>query len=203
MTYGKPGSEDRDADSGRHAGCARELVGAAALLVAVLAAADLFVSLRSAEAEARQWASLGERVRAHDRLVGSVIDLRGLTGLEADSDRPVRVLWVVDGDRCQACLGYLGPWMRLRGLERLEMTVIPIGSPPEDVRAALRVLRATVHSDIDRTQVEEAFGWLPASTKILLDPEGMVLLVDGRHDRASCDGAFERAVESILTQQSP
>lgn len=147
------------------------------------------------------------RALTHDRLIGSRIDVSSL-GLDASawagarSGRP-SILWILDLERCFGCIDELGAWSRLEQSGEFEMFLFLIGETTPAVEARLRVLRRTVVTTTTRPAVQAALGAILPSTKVLLDPSGIALLVDSRASRPDCGWSFEAQVGALSGLNSP
>jgi hypothetical protein len=178
----------------------REASTLAALVVALVVVGLLQRrngTLRDAVLEARLSSRRG---LVQDRLTGRTIDLAALgiarPGAASDQRRPM-VLWVVDLDSCSGCFDGVGAWSRLERLGSYDLFLILLGARTADVEARIRALRGTNVTDSRRAQVVRVLGPVLPSTRLLLDADGVAILVDSRASGQECGWSFEAQVASV------
>lgn len=179
------------------------LVTIAALIV--LVALSVGSHLRYLEARnALDRTQLGHmRATVQDRLIGSVIDLAPIGGQAPGTSVSVRtLLWIVDLERCHGCFDSVNEWTQLERLEGYDLWLVLIGPPTADVDARLRALSKTRIRQVPRDSVVSVLGPTPPNTKMLLDDEGIVLLVDSRASGQDCGWNFEAQVGALSGLES-
>lgn len=180
--------------------CVSEGVTVAALMVALL------VALAYRNENARLRATLFERrvssTRAdvQDRLIGRKLDVASL-GLHrmlagADSSLPM-MLWIIDLENCVGCFDDVGEWARLERVARHGFSLLLVGNMTREVEARLRGLQRTRVLRIQRDVVQRAIGPVLPNTKLLIDSEDIVLLVDSRATGQDCGWSFEGLVAAL------
>jgi hypothetical protein len=180
----------------------RELLACLAL-IAALGAWGLSVR-RNAQTDVHlQRMSLpAARAQAQDRLVGTVVDVAALSGgmeRRGDGNVPHRpaIVWLLDLDRCSGCFDSVGEWTRLERLDDHDALLILIGDRTPAVDARLRALRRTEVRWTDRERVHDQLGPVLANTRLLLDEDGIALLVDSRAVGQDCGWSFEAQVGAL------
>ena len=177
----------------------REATITAALVLAVLAIAVAWSRNSALQADLARDRASALRAQIQDRLMGTTVDLSSWT--EGGEREPglgtPTVLWVLDLDRCSGCFDQIGPWARLELLPDHNLVLLIVGEVGSAEEARLRVLRRTSIKTASRERVYDRFGVLRASTKFLLDSDGVVLLVDTRASGQSCGWSFEGQVAAI------
>ena len=130
----------------------------------------------------RLTAPLAERSSVQDRLVGTrlslpTLDWQATSVDDRSGDGQLRLLWIVDIERCPVCFGVgLGIWNA------------------EDAR---RALRGTTITSVSREEMDLALGPLLPNTKILVDGSGTVLMADSRTAASECGWSFEAQVGAL------
>jgi hypothetical protein len=141
------------------------------------------------------------RAEAQDHLVGRAIDLgrfRADTALSRSGDpRLGTLVWVVDLDRCSGCFDAVGEWMRLERLLNDDFMVILTGDMSVEIQARLRALTKSFVVHTTREAVMRSFGNTLPSTKLLLDANGIAVLVDSRSSGQDCGWSFEPQVGTM------
>jgi hypothetical protein len=147
-------------------------------------------------------AMVAERSTVVDRLVGRRVPLDFLhetVGIP-DDDRDVvevRLLWIVDLDRCANCLtGGFAVWNALAEDPSMSRHLLVFGQAvmPDHARRALRGTTITVGS---REEIETVLGPLLPGTKVLLDDSGTILMSDSRTAASECGWSFEAQVGAL------
>lgn len=187
----------------------------AGLLTDGITVAALLLALMVAGLSQRRTAVLREtihqmrlsslRAEAQDRLTGRRIDLPSL-GLDrpatrASEARPL-LLWIVDLDNCDGCFDGVGEWTRLERLEDHDLALLLTGESAYGVQARLRALRRTLVRRVTHQTVLGSLGRLLPNTKLLLDSEGIAVLVDSRASGQECGWSFEAQVATIRGTRS-
>jgi hypothetical protein len=135
------------------------------------------------------------RSQAQDRLIGRQIDVEGLTGTDTPK---THVLWILNLDACHGCLDQVAGWRLLEDVKDLDLSILLMGTRSTDADARLRVLSRTHVLQTDRSTTLSAFGVLLPSTKLLVSPEGVVLLADSRSSGQECGWSFDALVNVLL-----
>ena len=180
----------------------REGVTVLALLLAIGVCALAVWRYARVRAELRVAGEPSLRTLIRDRLLGKEVDLRGLgvarPSPESVDGQPV-LLWILDLERCSRCVGAIAEWTQLeRQLPDHVFALLVIGDPSPPLAALLRAPRRTVIVDTDRSSVFASLGPLLPSTKVLLDPSGIVVMVDSRASARDCGWSFEAQVGALL-----
>lgn len=137
-----------------------------------------------------------DEARVRDRLVGAPVAL-SLPSLDEPGAAEAHLLWIVDLERCPACLAGANPaWNALEAdvSLRRHLIVVEGGDMPEAVR---RMLRGTTVASVSAEEADAAFGPLLPSTKLLVDAEGIVLAADSRATASDCGWSFEAQVGAL------
>lgn len=138
------------------------------------------------------------RISFQDRIIGSAVDLRrlgGITNLGPAAGRPA-LIWVIDLDSCHSCFDTVTWWMELeQRLADHDLVLLLAGEATSPgIQARIRILGRTKVVEVHRDSVVEEVGATLASTKILLDDSGVVLLADSRSSGQECGWSFEAQV---------
>jgi len=141
------------------------------------------------------------RAQAQDRLIGKKIDTSSL-GLGRSATAPPMLLWIIDLDNCAGCFDDVSEWRRLERLEDHDLALLLVGKPDRSVAARLRALRKTVVAQTTRAEVLGSLGNTLPNTKLLLDAEGIAVLVDSRASGQECGWSFDAQVAAIRGLQS-
>lgn len=134
------------------------------------------------------------RSAVQDRLIGSRIEIQQLLA-EADSDssyvgsKPA-ILWVLDLERCHRCLAGVGGWTRLERLGTHDLVLLIIGEPSREVQGMLRTLRRTRITVATRAVVFSHLGPVLENTKMLIDEDGIIVLLIAVTQHLSVRGAL-------------
>ena len=131
-----------------------------------------------------------------DRLVGTSVPLSFLA-LDEPDPGDAHLIWLVDLEDCPSCLAGANPAWNALGEDvflRRHLVVFEEDEVPEAARRALRGMTVTSAS---REELDAAFGPLLASTKLLVDGDGIVLLADSRAAASECDWSFEAQVGAL------
>lgn len=145
------------------------------------------------------------RQAATDRLVGIRLPLLfeskpPNTHQSGTAGSSPALYWIVNPGICRDCFGDAGHWNSLAASGAFSAGVVMLDLTEE---AAHRIaershLRGTILT-MPSTRLSTMIGMeLPASTKLLLDGDGTVLLVDARISHARCQWYFEGLVGRLL-----
>lgn len=163
------------------------LVIAVGVLSRRLAAADEMVSVMT---------NGFRRAQVQDRLTGAMLDLEPL-GIENAPER--RAVWFLDLERCLGCVDTTRDWALLDGGPDLALDVVIAGEMSLSTEARFRGLRRTTIHRVSNDDIRLALGGnFLASTKILLDSRGMVLLADSRAGGQECGWSFDAQMANLL-----
>lgn len=178
----------------------RDLLSLTAL---VLAASVSVVAVRSQKTLKQQMSEVeapAVRALVQDRLTGARIDLYSLVPLESSrllADQRPTVLWILDMARCPDCFDNLGPWSRLETLEDHRLILGYIGTPSGVVKGRLRSLTKTRVFQTTPERVAETLGRILPNTKLLLDEDGVAVLVDSRTSASECGWSFDSQIGAL------
>ena len=146
--------------------------------------------------------ALAERATVLDRLVGRRVPLDFLhetIGIP-DGDRDVvevRLLWIVDLERCANCLtGGFAVWNALAEDRSVSRHLLVVGAREVPDHAS-RALRGTTIAAASREEIETALGPLLPDTKALVDHSGTILMSDSRAAASECGWSFEAQVGAV------
>ena len=147
-------------------------------------------------------AALAERATVLDRLVGLRVPLQflhetiGMPGSSRDVVE-VRLLWVVDLERCPNCLtGGFAVWNALAEDPTVSRHLLVVGEG-EVPDHANRALRGTTIAAASREEIETVLGPLLPNTKALVDNSGTILMSDSRTAASECGWSFEAQVGAL------
>ncbi|MGH7467409.1 MAG: hypothetical protein ACRENP_05420 [Longimicrobiales bacterium] len=179
---------------------AYELVSLSALVVSLGVA---YVGIRRT-ADARELVDSmrlsSARAQAQDRLIGSTLKLARVDAVrQARTNGSRRMLmWIVNLDKCSGCFDAVGEWTRLEQLSDHDAFLLLIGQRTPEVEARLRALDKTHVTSLSADAAAQIFGPLLANTKLLVDPDGIVLLADSRAGGQECGWSFEAQVGAVM-----
>ena len=146
--------------------------------------------------------ALAERPTVVDRLVGRRVPLdflRETIGIP-DDDRDVvevRLLWIVDLERCANCLtGGFAVWNALAEDRSVSRHLVVVGEMEVPDHAS-RALRGTTIAAASREEIETVLGPLLPDTKALVDHGGTILMSDSRAAASECGWSFEAQVGAL------
>ncbi|MDT8368160.1 MAG: hypothetical protein RQ745_03060 [Longimicrobiales bacterium] len=135
------------------------------------------------------------RAAFRDRMMAAWVDL---SYLDLDSvDRPT-LYWHVDFDRCDGCFNSIATWNALAADARIRTVLSYSGTPDASGLRAIRTMTDTDVLPVPERDVQGTFGGSLASSKLLLDPAGVVLLADTRYGSQVCGWSFDDAVMQVL-----
>lgn len=141
--------------------------------------------------------SRAEEMAARDRLVGTSVP-RWILAFDEPDSADAHLLWIVDPERCPACLAGAHPVWTALGKDtslRRHLMVLEGQEVPAAVR---RVLRGTRVTQAPRRDVYAALAPLLPSTKLLVNRSGIVLMADARTVPSECTWSFEAQVGALL-----
>jgi hypothetical protein len=176
--------------------------------LAALAGAMLWMltsgrELRKAGAAVEWIEPIWQRSIISDRLIGSyfppeILDLPGWETNAAEGSVAGRLVWIIDPDRCFACLEAVASWNQVAVLPAVEAHVLILGPDWGPSLRSSSVLRSTKSRAATSAEIEGAFGELLPSTKLWVGLQGTILLADSRHSGQSCGWSLEAQVAAIL-----
>lgn len=137
-----------------------------------------------------------DEAAVRDRLVGARVTLPFLSFDEPDAAE-AHLLWIVDLERCPACLASASPAWSALGEDaslRRHLVLLEGGKMPQAARWARR---GTTVTSVSAQEAHAAFGSLLPSTKLLVDGRGIVLMADSRASVSECDWSFEAQVGAL------
>jgi hypothetical protein len=178
---------------------AREAVNLLALGIALVVAIAAVRSERNLHRTVKQLEPGAQRAYVHDRLVGTRIDLDQLTErLSGETSLPgLAITWILDLEACADCFNNIGGWSRLERLTDYELVLFLLGEPSGRVQGQLASLTRTDVRNISRDQLVATLGYVLPSTKLLLNADGFILLVDSRSTAQDCAWSFEAQLGAI------
>ncbi len=172
------------------------------VVVLVALAACLGTAIRSIHRERvagvhiDQLQRMASRSHVQDNLMGAQFGSLVASNPDGPDASKHRLLWILDVERCLDCLKDLSPWWSLRDYPGLGREVWVVGDPSAYDRELSTLGGNTAFKS--RLEVRELVGATLPSTKLLLDPSGVVVLSDARWSEASCAWSFEGVVRALL-----
>lgn len=141
------------------------------------------------------------RAQVTDRLTGRHLDVQtlGVNSAPGGPERAERrtLLWVVDVENCRGCFAELGSWRRLEQLTDHRLIILFLGPPPARLQPSLKLLKRTIVGSTTKQLVSATMGPLLPSTKVLLDAEGIAIMVDSRTSSQECGWSFDAQVGAV------
>jgi|GEM_PF-4043816 len=146
-------------------------------------------------------ASAVTQVRAdfRDRAMGRSLDL---DRLEIPNSAGAVLYWHIDFERCTRCFNSIATWNHLASSGRVLSVFSYSGTPDASALRAIHSMSGTEIREIPQTRFQEAVGASLASSKILLDASGSVLLADTRYGGQECGWSFDEAAMRFLATAS-
>lgn len=179
----------------------RESVTILALLIAAALGGLSVKRYRDARAVIAETRLSSLRAEGQDRLIGKRIDVATLTSNTAarptDTTRRSTLIWVVELDRCSGCFDTVSEWARLEQIAAYDLKLVLVGHSTPAVEARLRALGRTTVRWGKQERVDSALGNVLPNTKLLLDPDGIALLVDTRASGQECGWNFEAQIGAL------
>lgn len=182
-----------------HRGLVGEAITLLALLLMLIVGVTMFGLYRGARKSLEDNGPALMRARTYDRLMGTRLKLASLTG-GGETEGPA-VIWVVDLDSCKGCLDTVTPWLELEKLGGdydLHFLMVGGGDQLTVAESRARLFRRTNVMRKPRDSIFAALGPTLPSTKLLVDPNGIILLVDSRSSGQECGWSFEAQVGALL-----
>jgi len=181
----------------------REVITILAMAVAIGVTSITLVRNNRAQVVIEQLAPKAARLQTLDRLVGSRIDLARLVGEDNPSPQRPILVWVIDLERCDGCFDDIGQWVRLERLSDYDLFLLLSGMSEPGVEAQLRGLTRTLVKEVGIEDVLGVLGGVLPNTKLVLSPQGVVMMVDSRASGQICGWNFEAQVGALLGVNTP
>lgn len=139
------------------------------------------------------------RTRLQDRLTGQRVDLAALTGKQGSGRRAApAIVWLLDPQACPHCLDSAAEWSRLAVRAPHDMLLLVLDADTASLPPIARSLARTRIVRVPAARAEQQLGPLLPSTRLVLDSDGTVLLVDSRAGGSRCEWSFAGQVTALL-----
>ena len=181
----------------------REALTLLALVTTLAVAAVLFRRYQEVRDVLRQLALRSDRSLVHDRLIGAHIDLDQLGIHALEPGKAGTILWILNLDECAGCLDSVAPWEHLTEQKEYRLLVLLSGTQTPEVVTRMRALQHTSIYPVSISTIESQLGSLLSNTKLLVHPDGYILMADSRNSGQECGWAFESQVAALLGWTKP
>lgn len=179
---------------------------ATASLAILVLLASLFAhrrALSDQQARLEHYRRIAVRTAAAERLIGTSLPRTPLLdrqGVQAEIPIGIRTLvWIVDIDRCVACLDDVGAWNALVADPVVAPILVMSGATAAQASRIVKGarMRGTVLVDPGGT-FRRAVTGDPTSTFMLIDRSGVIRMADVRGSDGSCANGFVSQVVAFL-----
>lgn len=146
--------------------------------------------------------TLAERAAVQDRLTGSALPSDLTRELAGEAPLDELFLWFLDADRCAQCAGDLGDWNVLASSRPSSAHLFLVGDPDSQLQGRLRALGSTRVHRVEAAFVTSLLGYTLPSTRLVVTPDGTIILADSRDGSQDCGWSFDAQV-AVLRGLAP